>query len=1236
MPKRLHENSPLKDTSANAEPREGSRTGMSGTAFRSFIENLPAMFYAVEPVPPHKPLYISPTFERFGYPLEDWLTKPDIWDRIIHPDDREEVLSKTRAAMKKGENIDFEYRVVCADGSVIWVRDRSCFVRERSGELLCWQGVILDVTERKLAVQELEKRELLYRALAKTIPRTAVLLFDKEFRYTLADGEQLAKHGFSQEMFEGKTLFEVFPPEISDEWKGPYERALNGEDVVVEVENEVGALQIYVRPVRDDNGEIFAGMVMWRDITERKNVENAVRESEERYRQLFENANDIIYVHDLEGNYISINQAAERIFGYSREEALKLNMKQVAAPEHFSRVQRQLRKKLAGDVSQTVYEVDCIRKDGERITLEVNSSIITKDGKPVAVQGIARDITERKIAEQALRESEAQFRTLAETASDAIITIDDHGTITFVNAGAVSMFGYDEEEMLGQNIRMLMPGAMRDKHDAGFGRFLKTGSRNIPWKSIEFPGLRKDGHQIQLDLSFAEYNKGGRRCFTSVIRDITERKNAEEAIRKNEERYRDLFENANDLIYTHDMAGNFTSLNRAGEVITGYTREEALGMNIGQVVAPEFLELARTMTARKVEHERPTTYQLEIIAKQGHRVTLELSTRLIMSPEGEAVGVQGIARDITDRRQAETSLHHTISLFASTFESTADGIVVMGLDKSIVTCNTKFMEMWNVDPAMIEGGDGQRLIDLVAQQLKDPATFLANLERVYDNPMSTASEILELSDGRTFERYSQPQMLEGKPVGRVACFRDITERNRAEERLRHYALHDTLTDLPNRVEFMNQLRQAVERARDNSHARFAVLFLDLDRFKVINDSLGHAVGDKLLISIAERLRACVRPGDVVARLGGDEFTILLNRTGSTEEVAGVAERLQARISEPLRIDNYEVFTTASIGIVVSSTVTRDAEDFLRDADAAMYRAKEAGKARYEIFDREMHVRNMNLLQVETDLRHAVERGEFHVLYQPIVDLTTGRVDEFEALLRWRHPVHGLVGPDEFVHVAEETGLIIPIGKWILEESCIQIAKWQEQFGRRLSVSVNLSAKQLMHPSLIPHVSDILLESGLGPGQLKLEVTESTVMEHSERSLKVLSELDELGVSLSTDDFGTGYSSLSYLQKFPFERLKIDRSFVRLMDEDEKSGAIVKTILMLGENLDLEVVAEGIETASQLEKLRLLGCCRGQGYLFSRPIDREATEQFLESGANAFDTDASLAFAGALIEVAEVH
>lgn len=1076
--------------------------------FRSFIENLPVLFYAVAPDPPYSPMYISPAFEVFGYPLEEWMTNGEMWVRVIHEDDREWVMERTRAAMQAGTDIDYEYRVIAKDGSVFWVRDRGCFIRDTDGKATCWQGIILDVTQRKIAEQELEKREKLYRTLVRNSPATAVLLFDHDLRYTLADGEQMKEHGYSQEMFENKTLWEVFPPEISEEWSGYYYRALAGEHVIFERESEQGCFQINVVPVKDENNEIFAGMVMWQDISERKKAEKDLHDSERRYRNLFENANDIIYIHDPEGNYIALNDAAEKVFGYSHDEALSMNIKQIVVPEHLKLARQKMAKKIRGGAPQTAYEVDCVTKTGDRLTLEVNTVTIHKDGVPIAIQGIARDITERKQTEAALK-----------------------------------------------------------------------------------------------------------------IR---------------EEQYRDLFENANDLIYTHDLQGNFTSLNRAGEFITGYSREEALQTNISKIVAPEFLESARTMTARKVDGEAPTTYELEILAKDGHRVSLELSTRLILQGE-KPVGVQGIGRDITARKRAEEALKASERQYRMLSEGLIHHVWTARPDGRLDHVNKRTVDYF--------GRTAEELIGRGWQDVVHPED-LPNCIEKWTRSLSTGEDYevefrLRRHDGQYLWHVARAAAgldADGKIIKWFGTNTDIDLEKAAEEKLNHYARHDPLTNLPNRVEFMNHLRVAVERAAGNDFARFAVLFLDLDRFKVVNDSLGHAIGDKLLIAIAERLTSCVRPGDVVARLGGDEFTILLNRTGPIEDVGRVAERLQLKLSAPFKLDNYEVFTTASIGIIISDDLPRNPEDFLRDADAAMYRAKESGKARYEIFDREMHVRNMNLLQVETDLRHASERGEFEVYYQPIVNLETGTVREFEALIRWRHPKHGLVGPNEFIEVAEEMGLIIPIGRWILGEACRQTAEWQKNLSFPLSISVNLSAKQLMHPTLISNINEMLEETGLDPNLLKLEVTESTVMEHSDTSLAVLSELKMMGISLSTDDFGTGYSSLSYLHHFPFSRLKIDRSFVNKMYEDEKSSAIIKTILMLGENLGIEVVAEGIETESQLALLRQLGCPLGQGYLFSRPLPAADAEAFLCGKPNFANADGSrpLYSAVPVQEVPDVH
>ncbi|HVF48494.1 MAG TPA: EAL domain-containing protein [Pyrinomonadaceae bacterium] len=451
-----------------------------------------------------------------------------------------------------------------------------------------------------------------------------------------------------------------------------------------------------------------------------------------------------------------------------------------------------------------------------------------------------------------------------------------------------------------------------------------------------------------------------------------------------------------------------------------------------------------------------------------------------------------------------------------------------------------------------------------------------------------------------------------KSVHLIFQIQDITNRKVAEQQLHHDAFHDALTGLPNRALFMDHLRLAIARAKRNSTQMYAVLYLDLDRFKVINDSLGHMVGDQLLVGIARRLEECLRPGDTVARLGGDEFTVLIEDIKAENEAIYVAERIQKELRLPFNLSGREVFTTVSIGIAPSSSNYERAEDILRDADTAMYRAKSAGKARHEIFDTAMHARAMNLLQLETDLRRAVEREEFFVQYQPIVDLENFSLRGFEALVRWRHPERGFISPIDFIPVAEETGLIIPLGEWVLRESCKQMQRWQKMFPSDplMFISVNLSGKQFAQHDLINEVAYILNETKIDPHSLKLEITESVVMENIETATEMLKQLRALGVQLSIDDFGTGYSSLSYLHRFPIDTLKIDRSFVTCMAENNENMEIVRTIIMLAQNLGMDVVAEGVETNEQLSLLRKLGCENGQGYFFSKPVYQEGAEKII--------------------------
>jgi len=462
--------------------------------------------------------------------------------------------------------------------------------------------------------------------------------------------------------------------------------------------------------------------------------------------------------------------------------------------------------------------------------------------------------------------------------------------------------------------------------------------------------------------------------------------------------------------------------------------------------------------------------------------------------------------------------------------------------------------------------------------------------------------------------------LTGEAVRLVGMQTDVSNLKHTEAKIVRDAHYDPLTGLPNRVLLMERLRHAGDLALHRTDYLFSVLFIDLDRFKMINDSLGHAIGDKLLCEISIRLADCLRPNDTVARLGGDEFVILLEDVKTQDNVILVAQRILQSLAVPFNLEGREIFTSASIGITFSSPGFNRPEDLLRDADLAMYGAKTKGRGRYAMFHPKMHSSAVALLEMENNLRRAVERNELQLYYQPIISLRSNRLVGFEALIRWQHPEQGLISPAQFVPIAEETGLIVSIGRWILRQACLQIKQWQQQFPdwSELTVNVNLSSKQFSS-NLADQVEQILVETGLEPHYLKLEITESLLMSHAESAIATLSQLKQLGIQLAIDDFGTGYSSLSYLHRLPIDTLKVDRSFIQRVDSDGEQLAIVRTIITLAWNLGMEVVAEGVETPKQLSQLRALRCEYAQGYLFSQPLNVEAIEALLsqESATGQF-------------------
>jgi diguanylate cyclase (GGDEF)-like protein/PAS domain S-box-containing protein len=573
--------------------------------------------------------------------------------------------------------------------------------------------------------------------------------------------------------------------------------------------------------------------------------------------------------------------------------------------------------------------------------------------------------------------------------------------------------------------------------------------------------------------------------------------------------------------------------------------------------------------------------------------------------------VEELSHHIAEQERISRALKESEEYFRNAFDHAA-GMALISTAGRWLQVNESLCGMLGYTEEELLGSDLQTVthqddlgVDLVnLNQLIEGKISHYQIEKRYVHKFGHSIWVLQ-SASLIRDELNQPRQV-------IFQVQDISDRKRAEEQIHYAAFHDALTGLPNRTLLADRLSMAVERSKRVEDYKFAIMFVDLDRFKIVNDSLGHDMGDKLLVDLSRRLESCARKVDTVARLGGDEFAILLDNIHSPENATEVAERIQEALKKPFDLDGQEFFTTASIGIAYSETGYDRPEDILRDADTAMYRAKANGKARHEVFDVNMHTRAVEALKLENDLRRAVENGEIVPFYQSIVSLSTGQVVGFEALARWRHPTRGFVSPADFIPLAEETGLIVPLGMQMLEESCRQTYEWQKKFKQPLTISVNLSGNQFKQKNIVEMVTDILIKTNLMPHDLRLEITESVLMHNAAAAEQILSELKSIGVQLSIDDFGTGYSSLSYLHRFPFDILKIDRSFVSRMNTDKESRGIVKTIITLAQELEKAVVAEGVETDSHRDLLRKLSCQFGQGFLFSRPVEAADAEKLLKT------------------------
>jgi diguanylate cyclase (GGDEF)-like protein/PAS domain S-box-containing protein len=608
-----------------------------------------------------------------------------------------------------------------------------------------------------------------------------------------------------------------------------------------------------------------------------------------------------------------------------------------------------------------------------------------------------------------------------------------------------------------------------------------------------------------------------------------------------------------------------------------------------------------------------TQLALQTAKVQLLNLTSELEKRVQKRTEQLATINQQLLQEITDRREAQDALLKSEKQFRLAFDLAPIGIALTTLKGKFLQVNSALCRMFEYDEQELYTFSWMELA--YPDDLPVSDTLEGKLQRGEISHFQIESRYLTKTGKIVYALANFTAVCDvmGKPLHLLGQFVDLSDRKQAEEQLVYNTLHDSLTRLPNRNLLQERLSLSLERAKQNEDYLFALLCIDLDRFKVVNESLGHQIGDELLLAIAKKLKQIVRPTDMVARLGGDEFAILLDPIEDIKDAIHIAQRLCEQLNIPVRLAGQEVVASASVGIVLGDVDYERSSSMLRDADIAMYRAKAKGKGCYEVFAHGMYAQALARLQLENELRLAIERQEFQLFYQPIVSLLSGEIMGFEALARWQHRERGFISPDEFIPLAEETGAIVPLGEWVLQTACEQMVLWQKQYPKAasLTVGVNLSAEQLREPDFIAKVDRILAQTGLRGGNLNLELTESMLMDRVEQLLNLLSQLKARGIQLSIDDFGTGYSSLSYLHRFPVDYLKIDRSFIMNLQERGDHSAIVQTIVALANQMKLKAIAEGVEESSHLHLLQVMGCHEAQGYLFSKPLERELAGALLE-------------------------
>ncbi|WP_435099447.1 sensor domain-containing protein [Arhodomonas sp. AD133] len=1085
--------------SVRAEP--GGPTAEEGAELLSQLAATFEGVFWVTDIHVPKVLYVSPQFQRvYGHPPDALYRDATLWLDMILPEDRDRAVAAFRA-QANGHATDIEYRIQRPDGAVRWIRDRACAVRNPAGQIYRVAGIAEDVTERRAADESLHTLRQRLTDITENIDEVFWLSsIDKEHLYYISAAFERI-WGISREQLRTapwRFLEAVHPCDRNRVETAITTRQVSGDyDIeyrIVRPDGDVRWVSDRAFPVVDESGHVTRIAGVAKDITARKAAEHALREEKSFIGQALESLPGVFYVFDADGRMRRWNRRFEKVSGYSAQAIAELHPLDFIAPEQRGALRERIREILTYGNDVRI-EAQLLTADGRRIPYLFTGERTLAHGTPYVV-GLGVDISDRVRAEQALKESEARYRSFIEHTSEGIFSFGSRSPIP-------------TDLPVEEQVSRMYAARVETSNDA-LARMYGFSEANdvIGLTLADLHG----GDDIPENREFLrQWIRGGYRITDAETREV-------------------------------DRAGN-----------TVWFSNSVVGVVEG----------------------------------------------------GQLVRAWGSQTDITSRKEAEEALR----LSASVFENTDEGVIITRPDATIVDANPAFSE--------ITGYSRQEVIGATPRILKSGVENSSRYRELWQSLREVGHWRGELwnrrKDGALYPQWltiSSVYDNNGRLTHYVGVCSDISQIKHSEAQLDHLAHHDPLTDLPNRLLLNERLEHAIRQV-ERRHGGLAVVFLDIDHFKHLNDSLGHPVGDQLLCQLAKALTEAVRTDDTVARISGDEFVLVLEDITSADDASVTVNKLMAIFEQPFLVEEREVRITGSAGISLCPEDGADPATLLRNADAAMYLAKETGRNNYHFYTEDLTRRAYERMLMVNDLRKGLERDEFFLVYQPQIDLETGRVVGVEALIRWRHPERGLVLPGEFIPLAEESGLIHPLGQWVMRTACEQAVRWSDAgvaFGR---MAINISGPQIQKGDLPEQVLQVLEDNGLPPDRLELEVTEGFIMQHTEQAVCQLNRLRTRGVMLAIDDFGTGHSSLSYLKTLPVHKLKLDKSFVQDIPDDHNDMAICAAVTALGNSLGLVVIAEGVETNEQASFLLDQRCRQAQGFYYSNALIAEDIHSFLE-------------------------